>query len=471
MNSPCDKGRKDQGAVVVKEEGPEATAVHAAGEAGEDVVSDAGEEHETEGISEETPPETAKDAPQETSDEPTQEPLEEMTPEKSPKSDDEEEKQDATPEDSPKNIFGASMNPNEDEFGMPIDPEIREQQDYIKAHKPETELEMALSDDLKRKGMHIKRLTAEVVKLKNFISKRKQTYKRKRKETGAPVRALSAYNIFVQERFKRLSKENEVALKSADSEAQLKRVPPASLVASTGNQWKELGAEEKAYYEVKAKADRRRYEEEMSSYNPPEKPGSRKRNKTGYNVFFSQHVLRLKQTEAGVPSERGSVARLVGEAWKQLSPEEKQYYEREADRNNQENPVEKSREVEHDDSEGISAKLPKTHKDQHPSSSTLSGNLSHAGASMGSYPPQDYSMHQGGAPGQGGIHPEHSQYGGRDMYGQYGMYGGAHAPSHQTYGYPQHSSQADAYGYAPPPHYGYPQHGYSHYGDGNPTGV
>ncbi len=33
-------------------------------------------------------------------------------------------------------------------------------------------------------------------------------------------------------------------------------------------------------------------------------------------MFFSAHVLRLKQTEAGVPSERGSVARLVGNAWK-----------------------------------------------------------------------------------------------------------------------------------------------------------
>lgn len=34
------------------------------------------------------------------------------------------------------------------------------------------------------------------------------------------------------------------------------------------------------------------------------------------NMFFSAHVLRLKQSETGVPSERGSVARLVGTAWK-----------------------------------------------------------------------------------------------------------------------------------------------------------
>jgi len=70
----------------------------------------------------------------------------------------------------------------------------------------------------------------------------------------------------------------------------------------------------------------------MASYHPPDKQSNRKRNKTGYNMFFSAHVLRLKQTESGVPSERGSVARLVGTAWKQLSAEEKQFYEREADR-------------------------------------------------------------------------------------------------------------------------------------------
>ena len=106
-------------------------------------------------------------------------------------------------------------------------------------------------NDIRRKDAHIERLTAEITKLKNFISKRKQTYKRKRKDSGAPTRALSAYNIFVQERFKRLSKENEVALKSTDTDAQMKRVPPASLVASAGSQWKELGAEDKQYYEEK----------------------------------------------------------------------------------------------------------------------------------------------------------------------------------------------------------------------------
>ena len=196
------------------------------------------------------------------------------------------------------------------------DPRIAADMEYIAQTEPSTRLEIALSDTLKRKEAHIDRLTGEITKLKAFISKRKQTYKRKRKDEGAPTRALSAYNIFVQDRFARLAKENENALKSADTDAQLKRVPPASLVASTGNAWKELSAEQKVKYEERAKSDRKRYEEQMAQYQPPDKQANRKRNKTGYNMFFSAHVLRLKQSEMGVPSERGSVARLVGNAWK-----------------------------------------------------------------------------------------------------------------------------------------------------------
>lgn len=232
-----------------------------------------------------------------------------------------------------------------------LDPKIKKQQELIKIVNPSSELEIALSDELVRKESHISRLSGEIAKLKTFISKRKQTYKRKRKDQGAPTRALSAYNIFVQDRFSRLAKENEAALKSADTDAQLKRVPPASLVASTGNQWKELSNEEKEYYEDRlvrdskviltlkvvclihsfpliiflnfliyfyhrARHDRKRYDQQMTNYQPPDKQFNRKRNKTGYNMFFSAHVLRLKQSEAGVPSERGSVARLVGNAWK-----------------------------------------------------------------------------------------------------------------------------------------------------------
>jgi hypothetical protein len=129
------------------------------------------------------------------------------------------------------------------------DPEILAQIELIENSMPSTPLEIAYKAALQRKEVHLNRLTNEIDKLKQFISKRKQTYKRKRKDDGAPTRALSAYNIFIQDRFARLAKENENALKSEDVDATMKRVPPASLVAATGNAWKLLPAEEKKKYE------------------------------------------------------------------------------------------------------------------------------------------------------------------------------------------------------------------------------
>jgi hypothetical protein len=151
------------------------------------------------------------------------------------------------------NAKEATSNTNDQDDGIPVeelDPDVLAQMEMIKNSEPSTELELAMSEILKRKEFHIARLTSEITKLKAFISKRKQTYKRKRKDEGAPTRALSAYNIFVQERFARLAKDNELALKSDDAGAKMKRVPPANLVASTGNEWKELSAEEKEKYEV-----------------------------------------------------------------------------------------------------------------------------------------------------------------------------------------------------------------------------
>lgn len=222
----------------------------------------------------------------------------------------------------------------------PTDPVALRYQELIANSAPRTELEVALKAELDRRTHHVERLTNEVTKLKQFISKRKQTYKRKRKEEGAPRKSLSAYNLFVRERFAKLAKENDKALKSSDTGAQLKRVPPASLVAATGNEWRALSAEEKKKYEEMARPDRERYEEQMANYQPPEKQ-NRKRNKTGYNIFFSAHVLRLKQSDSGVPSERGSVARLVGDAWKKMNADEKDYYEREADKQNELHPMDK----------------------------------------------------------------------------------------------------------------------------------
>jgi len=164
------------------------------------------------------------------------------------KLDDDEDGNDA--EEDQEQLLDQSDTVSEEAAAEAADPEIARQKKLIEETEPTTELEQAQAAVLKSQKSQIDRLTVEVRKLKAFISKRKQTYKRKRKDEGAPTRALSAYNIFVQDRFAKLSRDNEIALQSDDTNAQLKRVPPASLVASTGNQWKELSADEKAKYEV-----------------------------------------------------------------------------------------------------------------------------------------------------------------------------------------------------------------------------
>ena len=177
----------------------------------------------------------------------------------------------------------------------------------------------------------------------------------------------------------------------------------------------------------------------MAAYQPPDKTANRKRNKTGYNMFFSAHVVRLKQSETGVPSERGSVARIVGNAWKQLTAEEKQFYEREADKHNGTHPV---KETDEDDEE-------EEIKRQH---------MEHYHMQAAAHPGD---MHMHGMPGmQGGMHhpaaqhdPRHHAYYAPHLYGQpaaaYGHYDYSQHHRHQqarAQGYNQAYPQRDPYG-------------------------
>jgi hypothetical protein len=162
----------------------------------------------------------------------------------------------------------------------------------------------------------------------------------------------------------------------------------------------------------------------MAVYQPPDKQANRKRNKTGYNMFFSAHVLRLKNSESGVPSERGSVARLVGTAWKQLTPEEKQFYEREADKHNGMNPVREGEEEE-DEEEAKRQAMAMEQYHMHPAHQEMH---MHPAAMP---PPIHGTMHQP---------PQHDP-----------------RQHHPAYGYPPHMYAQPAY-----PHYDYSQHHQRH---------
>jgi len=171
-------------------------------------------------------------------------------------------------------------------------------------------------------------------------------------------------------------------------------------------------------------------------------------------MFFSAHVLRLKQSEAGVPSERGSVARLVGNAWKQLSAEEKQYYEREADKQNGMNPVEKDDEEDDDEmasKRGASNNMP---PEYHPNGYMHQGDMH-----MHMPPPPMHNMHQPPPPHQHDPrHQHYAPYPTHHMHYGQPPYHGYHDQSSQGRSYSYHKGSSHGYhqGYPPPPprHYG-----------------
>ena len=74
------------------------------------------------------------------------------------------------------------------------DAEALAQEEIVKNSTPTSQLEIALTKILDRKQALIDRITGEITKLKSFVRKRKQTYKRKRKEDGAPTRALDTHD-------------------------------------------------------------------------------------------------------------------------------------------------------------------------------------------------------------------------------------------------------------------------------------
>jgi hypothetical protein len=141
-------------------------------------------------------------------------------------------------------------------------------------------------------------------------------------------------------------------------------------------------------------------------------------------MFFSAHVLRLKASENGVPSERGSVARLVGTAWKSLSADEKQYYEREADKHNGMTPTKE--EVEEEEEDDTTKRIHQQQMEQH---YHMHPGAQH-GVEMHAFMPPPPPMHMQ-------PHPHHQP-----------------DPRHYHHPYPPHM-----YPPQPPyPHYDYSQH-------------
>lgn len=176
----------------------------------------------------------------------------------------------------------------------------------------------------------------------------------------------------------------------------------------------------------------------MATYQAPDK-SNKKRNKTGYNLFFSAHVLRMKNSELGVPSERGSVARIVGDAWKKMTDEERDFYEKEADKQNDM--------PEKDGDIPLPPNLPGFDRAPPDAAAQVGGIAGHGfGQAMD---------HMGQPPV---LHPQHGYFDSRYTagYGGYDYYGyPPPPPPGQSPGARAQAADPYAYGPPPPPEYPY----------------
>ncbi|KAL0450590.1 UNVERIFIED_CONTAM: FACT complex subunit SSRP1 [Sesamum latifolium] len=86
-------------------------------------------------------------------------------------------------------------------------------------------------------------------------SKRKK--QKKKKDPNAPKRAISAFMFFSQTERENVKKSNP-----GISFTEVGKV--------LGERWNKMTAEEKAPYEAKARADKKRYTEEISGYKNPQ---------------------------------------------------------------------------------------------------------------------------------------------------------------------------------------------------------
>merc|ERR1712072_1424806 len=136
--------------------------------------------------------------------------------------------------------------------------------------------------------------------------------KKKAKDPNKPKRAMVAFMYF-----------------SIDQRPVMQRQNPTQKIADIskmlGAQWRSMSATQKAPYDKKAAADKKRYEKEMKSYTPPYKP---KRAMVAF-MFFSieqRPAVQKKNPSLGI----ADISKVLGQQWRGMSATQKGPYEEKA---------------------------------------------------------------------------------------------------------------------------------------------
>lgn len=153
-----------------------------------------------------------------------------------------------------------------------------------------------------------------------------QPKKKAKKDKNAPTRARSAFIFFGSDIRDKIKSEN-ADLSFAEVNKQI------------GERWKLLSSEEKEKYERMAATDKTRYKKEMASYTPPgesasggkkkkekKDPNAPKKAATSFFIFSNEMRPKLKKENPDIKFT--DVGRKLGELFRGLSAEEKEKYEK-----------------------------------------------------------------------------------------------------------------------------------------------
>lgn len=148
----------------------------------------------------------------------------------------------------------------------------------------------------------------------------------RRKDPNAPTKPRSAYIMFCVEHRPKIAKEH---------------TDQKEVMVALGQAWKSLSDRERHRYEKKAQEDRRRYEEQMKTYTPPEgeefgptrrKREGPKRPQTAYLFFCNDK--RGSVVKKNPELQGRDVTRHLAQMWKETKDKDRTKYNKlaEADR-------------------------------------------------------------------------------------------------------------------------------------------